>query len=160
MNVLFSILWFTPAYVANAAATLSKFFQSTHPIDAGKNFTDGRRILGDGKTWEGLMIGTLTGFVLGYPVLYFFGLGTMIDALLLSFGALFGDLVGSFVKRRVGLKRGEEAPLLDQLDFVFGAFLLDPPIPSWAITIIFLTPILHRLANITAYLLGVKDEPW
>ena len=25
------------------------------PIDAGKNFTDGRRIFGDNKTWKGLL---------------------------------------------------------------------------------------------------------
>ncbi len=160
MNELFSIIWFTPAYVANAAATLSKFLPKTHPIDGGKYCLDGRRILGNGKTWEGLLLGTTLGFVIGYPVLAFFGLGSWSDAFLLSLGALLGDIVGSFVKRRIGLERGEEAPLLDQLDFVFGAFLLDPPLPSWAILILVLTPILHRLANVTAYLLGVKDEPW
>ena len=160
MNPLTPILWFAPAYIANASATLSKLLPKTTPIDGRKTFIDGRRLLGDGKTVEGFFIGTISGTVFGSLILRYFGLGGFYEAFLLSFGALTGDLIGSFVKRRVGLERGEEAPIIDQIDFIFGAFLLLPPPPEWGIIIIVVTPVLHRLANIIGYLLGVKDEPW
>ena len=40
------------------------------PMDAGKNFTDGRRIFGDNKTWKGfagyLILGTLMTLIWGF----------------------------------------------------------------------------------------------
>jgi len=81
-----------------------------------------------------------------------------------SFGALTGDLVHSFVKRRIGLIEGAPLPVADQLDFVVGAvlfsFLVSPP-PLLTIFIIFvITPPLHLLANFLAYVAGVKKTPW
>ena len=42
-------------------------------------------------------------------------------------GALSGDIVKSFFKRRLGFDRGAMLPIADQLDFVAGA---------WALTLI------------------------
>jgi CDP-2,3-bis-(O-geranylgeranyl)-sn-glycerol synthase len=82
----------------------------------------------------------------------------------LAFGALFGDIVGSFVKRRFGLPRGADVPLLDQWNFVLGALLFSfwfTDITIWMVLIMLLiTPLVHRIANIIGHKLKVKKEPW
>ena len=153
MNWIEPLLWILPAYFSNASATLSKYLPKRHPIDGGRTFLGGR-ILGDGKTWEGFFIGigvgSLVGALLGVPTTGF----------LLSLGSMLGDLFGSFIKRRIGLERGEEAPLLDQVDFLIGAFFLVPPPPDWAVFLTFVTPLIHKGANVVGHLWGVKREPW
>jgi CDP-2,3-bis-(O-geranylgeranyl)-sn-glycerol synthase len=144
-----------PAYIANATPVI---FKGKKPIDFGKNFIDGKRIFGDGKTFEGfisgLFFGTLTGIIMGSPFRGF----------LLSFGALIGDLIGAFIKRRLGIPRGKPAPLLDQLDFIFGALLLSSvfyPIElGIALFIIIITPPIHLISNIFAYLFKLKNYPF
>jgi CDP-2,3-bis-(O-geranylgeranyl)-sn-glycerol synthase len=83
---------------------------------------------------------------------------------LLGLGAMVGDSVGSFFKRRLKLKRGAPAPLLDQLDFLFGAFafamLVTPLRVEWVILFAILTPVFHFAACVIGYFLGVKKEPW
>ncbi len=85
-------------------------------------------------------------------------------AVLLAFGALFGDLCGSFVKRRVGFSRGESFPVLDQLEFVVGALLLASliKVPRWEIVaiLLILTPFIHLGTNFIGYKLGFKSEPY
>jgi len=78
---------------------------------------------------------------------------------------MLGDALGSFIKRRFGLERGEPAPLLDQLSFLLIALLmyqlaygrLDAPIVA---TLIAATPPVHLLANYLAYRLRLKEKPW
>ncbi len=162
-------------YAANAFPPLVK---GKHPIDFGKNFIDGRRLFGDGKTWEGLIAGVIFGTICGsvawafYPVLneiarsYNFSLPliTPEKAFLLAFAALLGDIAGSFIKRRLGLERGAPAPLLDQLDFLFPSLLIACFLIKITLGMIFwsvvLTLIMHRIANIVGYLIRVKREPW
>ncbi len=102
----------------------------------------------------------------------FFPRQTFLSVTLLATGALLGDLVKSFLKRRLGKERGGESWFLaDQYDLVVGSFLLiliiDPPQwLSWNITlpiavwIIVMTPLLHRVVNIIGYYIGVKEVPW
>ena len=124
-----------PAYIANASAVL---VGGGTPIDFGKNWKDGKRILGDGKTWRGLLIGTLVGMIGGFglsvaafyinqidptyiTVSNFLEFPLMIPIVFsICFGALMGDLIESFFKRRVGRKRGEDWIPFDQVDFILG----------------------------------------
>jgi CDP-2,3-bis-(O-geranylgeranyl)-sn-glycerol synthase len=80
---------------------------------------------------------------------------------LLGFGALLGDAIGSFLKRRLGIGRGKPAPILDQLDFIIVALILVSLVVelNWicAVLAIVLTLIIHLLTNSIAYLLGMKD---
>ena len=92
----------------------------------------------------------------------------------LSFGAILGDLCGAFIKRRLGLERGQKAPILDQYDFVIGAFCITALFfPDWVyatyiegwhiaalIFIIVIMFAIHRSVNIIAYKMGLKKEPW
>ena len=63
LNTIFIVLWIMgPAYIANSVAVLTG---GKYPIDQGKTLSDGNRILGDGKTWSGLLGGTLGGVAFG-----------------------------------------------------------------------------------------------
>ena len=173
-----------PAYIANSSAVL---FGHGTPVDFGRKMKDGRRIFGSGKTWYGLLGGTLAGVAFGFGQIlgssiqypnHHWGYGpspnAYIIAVLIPLGALLGDLLGSFIKRRSGLERGESIPFLDIYDLFIGVIILlfvfeffwfydtflDGIRIIALITIIILTPILHRLTNIIGYKLGKKKEPW
>ena len=92
----------------------------------------------------------------------------------LSFGSIFGDALGSFIKRRLNIPKGEKAPILDQYDFVIGAFLF-LAIFQWEwlfdnflkglhiialFTMLGATWFLHRAVNIIGYKMGKKEVPW
>ena len=178
INVLIDAFWLMlPAYLPNNCAVI---FGGGTPLDFGKNFKDGRRILGDGKTFRGTVGGTICGILAGLMLNLaapYFGFPTFASGLSqipvligLSVGAMLGDIVAAFAKRRFGLKRGERFPVLDQLDFVFGAWLLTYFLaPVWfkenftlpvIIAVLIITPVLHRITNIIGYRLGTKREPW
>lgn len=159
-----------PAYIANPTAVV---FGGGTPIDFGKNWRDGRRIFGNGKTFRGLLGGTACGIMTGLIQMQFspaWAPFTLTVIITLSFGALLGDILKSFFKRRLGLERGAKFPLVDQLDFVAGAWVLTYIFsPQWfsdnftfwiIITVILLTPILHRITNILGYIVKLKKEPW
>jgi len=154
---------FLPALVANGSPVL---LREGYPLDFRRNFIDGRRILGDGKTFEGFALGLFFGFYTGiveaivFKNMFFIEIG-----FLSSLGALIGDIIGSFIKRRMGLKRGDKAPLLDQLDFIYGAALfliivgITFDIPSFIIFQV-LVIFLHIVTNRIAYYLKLKPVPW
>ena len=189
MDVLLLIasgLWvMVPALVPNPGAVI---FGGGTPVDFGKEWK-GSRILGDGKTWRGLIGGISFGVLIGclqiagesnYGHLLpgFIGLGPMPTALgavvTLAFGSLLGDMGGAFIKRRLGMVRGQKAPVLDQNDSIVGALLLTLLVfPDWTIrtfvqgdawisllAVIIAVPLLHRSVNIIGYKAGLKKEPW
>ena len=88
----------------------------------------------------------------------------------LSLGAMAGDVVASFFKRRMGTERGAALFLVDQLDFVIGSWALTLLIaPRWfsenftseiIFVVLVVTPILHRATNIIGYKIKAKKEPW
>lgn len=171
IDILRAIWLIFPAYVANASAVL---FKGKTPVDFGMKWR-GRPIFGRGKTWRGLAGGILTGMVVGilmntvYPT-FGEGIESLLILFSLSFGALFGDLIKSFFKRRIGKKRGEKWIIADQIDFLLGSFLICFLINrEWFLEnfkleyIIFLlvfTPLLHLVTNILAYALKLKKVPW
>ena len=177
--ILGAVYFMLPAYVANLSGLA---FGGGTPVDGGKECKDGRRLIGNGVTWKGMqngtIIGTLVGVVLGIIGTFYGDLsaltggiidlhvygsvfGGLILGFLMAFGALLGDAVGSFLKRRIGLERGAPAPIMDQLDFVIGALVLSLLVVqiSWEFFIIIalLSLVLHLGSNTFAYLIGIKD---
>ncbi len=164
-----------PAYVPNPVAALCG---GGMPIDLNKTYSDGRRILGDGKTYRGLVCGVCAGIAAGAAQIWltitygwtFLPQQTGASIVILAFGALLGDMGKSFIKRRLGKDRGASWPVADQYDLVVGAFILIAVFdPSWLLTnitlpilvvILVLTPILHRVVNIIGFQIRVKKEPW
>ncbi len=164
-----------PAYLPNSAAALCG---GGPPIDGGKLLWDGRRVFGEGKTVRGFFCGVFAGICIGLVLIFLQGFAffstipvqSLLSVVLLSTGALLGDLCKSFFKRRLGKERGTKWPLFDMYDLVAGSMLLllvfDPGwLFKWVTPIVFLvilvlTPILHRGINIIGYFTGVKKEPW
>jgi len=181
--VLAGVWLMLPALIPNSAAVL---WGGGKPMDLGKSWR-GKRILGDGKTWRGFFGGALTGMAFGLVQIALseaFGFSNswlfafwpralwIIGAL--AFGAMIGDSVGSFVKRRLGVGRGEKAPILDQYNFVIGAFVMVTIVHNdWIwfhfidgnqiyglVAFLIIVPLLHRGVNIIGYKMGKKDVPW
>jgi CDP-2,3-bis-(O-geranylgeranyl)-sn-glycerol synthase len=99
-------------------------------------------------------------------------LSLAIRIILCSYGAAIGDLIGSFIKRRVNIKSGSFFPIIDELDFALVAilfvsipgilasgFFLIPDIHI-ILFLIILTPSVSIIANTIAWALGLKDVPW
>lgn len=153
--IVTAFLWILPAAIANGVPVL---VGGGKPIDFGKTMKDGKRLLGDGKTlrgfFSGIVIGSLVGIVQGRAEL----------GILLAFGALAGDLVGSFLKRRAGTERGHRVWALDQYDFLIGALLfaaiIEIPELTLLAAILIITPLLHIATNYCAYKLKLKKVPW
>jgi CDP-2,3-bis-(O-geranylgeranyl)-sn-glycerol synthase len=85
---------------------------------------------------------------------------------MIALGALAGDLVHSFVKRRMGKVEGAPLPLADQVDFVIGAILFSalasgsfPPLLTVSLIFVITVP-MHLLTNLIAYILGIKKTPY
>ena len=186
LEVLIRVLWvLTPVYIANAFATLPKGWGPS--MDFGRNWTDGRRVLGSSKTWSGLLFGTIAAapfalleawlILLAPPNLQLvphYGpsvLAAVPVAFLLTGGALIGDAVGSFLKRRLGYGSGARVLGLDQLPFVFvpiGLGLALYPaifVPTFfsveaLLWVLLLTVVLHFLFNWIGFRIGTKKVPW
>ena len=98
---------------ANAAPVLAQLLlgrRGSWPVDGGRCWRDGRRILGGSKTWRGLCAS-----LAGTAALSVWWLGEARTGLLAAALAMAGDLASSFLKRRRGLRSGADAPGLDQL---------------------------------------------
>jgi len=163
-------LWFIfPAYCANAAPVI---FGGGKPMDFGKRFFDGKPFLGSHKTWRGffagLVVGTLVGWVqtiIFEQFLFEYSSQFQYSVILgfaLALGALTGDLVESFVKRRLNRSPGSSLQVADQIDFILGAFLfsipvLPPSLPAVLIILLVTIPI-HFLTNLGAALLHMKNK--
>lgn len=176
LEEILKAIWFIfPAYIANAIPPLickvKKLRENNVPIDFGKQLR-GKAIFGNGKTWNGLILGVLAGTLFGLVQSNIIVEGlpfilpkmTILLAFMLSLGSLIGDMIGSFIKRRLNLKRGAPAPLLDQLDFIFGAFIFAALIIEINLVHLFIlaiiTPAIHLTTNKIAYKIGIKKEPW
>jgi len=156
----YPLLYILPAYVANGAPVL---FGGGKPIDFNKKLA-GKRIFGNHKTIKGVLSALIAGIIIGiieYPFMSYM----LYISVMLSIGAIVGDLVGSFAKRRFNIKEGASVPLLDQYGFfIFAVFFALPlghlPDLYGIIFIILLTGVLHILTNIGANRLRLKAVPW
>ncbi len=83
---------------------------------------------------------------------------------MIALGAVLGDLLGAFVKRRLKMTPGSPFPVLDQLDFVLGGLVLGSfffPMGWTAIlAVVLVTPLIHLGTNFGAYRLGLKKTHW
>jgi CDP-2,3-bis-(O-geranylgeranyl)-sn-glycerol synthase len=149
-----------PAYCANAAPVI---VGGGLPMDFGKNFLDGRRVFGKNKTFRGFFFGLLVGVLVGSVEVMLFGY-PLLFLLLSPLGALLGDLVGAFLKRRLDIPPGGLLPVVDQVDFVVGAIVFTLPLPiisvELAVAMLIITPPIHMLTNFAAYKLKLKSNPW
>jgi CDP-2,3-bis-(O-geranylgeranyl)-sn-glycerol synthase len=160
-GLYWAVNFILPTYAANSAPAI---FGGGKALDLDKVFVDGGRVFGSHKTVRGLTSGLVAGTMIAllegifiHPNLFIFGI-------MASIGALTGDLFGAFLKRRLSLPPGYALPLLDQLDFVFGGLGLVSLFYEIRVDATFLillvTPSVHLLANMIAYIFKTKDVFW
>jgi CDP-2,3-bis-(O-geranylgeranyl)-sn-glycerol synthase len=161
----------TPSFAFKAGAL--RFLEK--PLDFGKKY-QGFPIFGPHKTWRGLILGILVGILVAFFQKLFYENSFFADlsflnyqeinvfflGFLLSFGALIGDSVASFFKRRLEIAPGKSWIPFDQISFVVGAFLLVDPffqIPSsvWFYTLFF-SFFLHIIVNQIGFKLGISKS--
>jgi CDP-2,3-bis-(O-geranylgeranyl)-sn-glycerol synthase len=176
--VLESLYFFLPAYCANMAPVVfARFNPLMQRVDMGYEL-NGRPLFGTSKTWGGLLYAILAGtlvFLLQQTYLheyaFFQGLElfdytemTLWLGVLLGAGAILGDLMASFCKRRIGKESGAPWIPFDQLDFVVGGLLVASLVyfPGWNHTAVLavLTPLFSLGANTIGYLMGLQDVWW
>lgn len=167
------LIFILPAYFANSSPVFFRTGKSKTPMDMKMKFYDSRRVLGEGKTWMGFLVGIAAGTLVGY-LTYVFGLlrlyptleQHLLVAFLLSFGTMVGDAAGSFVKRRLAMAKGKPFYPSDQLSFyIFAVLFMLPFRPeifgmSAFIFLLVVTLIVHTSANVIAYKVGLKKDPW
>lgn len=183
--LLESLYFILPAYVANMGPVI--FGKLKLPFGTPIN----EKLFGSHKTWRGFYAGYVMAFLVlvlqyclaggsnGSDLLGQTGVGEFFQqyqlldyqninlfgyAFLFGIGAIFGDLIKSFFKRRIGIAPGKPWIPFDQLDLVIGALIFLTPfhVLPWQniLTLLIITPILHLLANVFAYKVGIKKVWW
>ncbi len=158
--IIYPIIYIFPAYAANGAPVI---FGGGRPLDLGRKFM-GRRIFGQNKTIRGTASSVIAGVAVGlieYPFLHYM----LPISIAMAFGAVAGDLIGSFAKRQMSLKPGDSVPLLDQYGFFLLALAFAYPLSHQPglygiIFLVILTGVLHVLTNRGAHRLKLKKVPW
>jgi CDP-2,3-bis-(O-geranylgeranyl)-sn-glycerol synthase len=153
-----------PAYLANMAPPFVKYWNGwNRPINRGW--------LGEHKTVVGFAVGVLVAVLATYIQSSFAWPGTLFppsDWLAVGFaqgfGAMGGDVVKSFFKRRRGIAPGRSWIPADQLDFPIGALSL---LWLWVrldwldvIAILGMTFAGGVVVNHMAFRLGIRDTKW
>jgi CDP-2,3-bis-(O-geranylgeranyl)-sn-glycerol synthase len=153
-----------PAYLANMAPPFVRFW-------TGWNRPINQRWLGSHKTVIGAVAGVCVAMVAALLQARIHWSGGVVDyarwpliGLLLGGGAMGGDIVKSFVKRRLGIAPGARWIPADQLDFVIGALALIAPLASlsfWDVTMtLAISFIGDVMVNHLAFKLGIRDTAW
>jgi CDP-archaeol synthase len=152
--VLLSIANGTPVLMKRAFR--DRFSQ---PLDGGARFIDSRRVFGPSKTIRG----ALASIVFTTATAPLLGLEPVIGALTGGM-AVIGDLVSSFLKRRLDFAPSSQAIGLDQIPealcpmlvcaFVLPLSALDVilTVAAFSVGVIVLSPVLHRV--------GIRDRPF
>jgi len=175
------IYFFLPAYLANMSPPLAKKFKILQPlekpVDFGKKFF-GQPLLGNHKTWRGVIFEFLVALVTVFLQRIFFHfdffkkisildyekINIFLFGFLISFGTVFGDLFFAFIKRRLKLKPGAPFLPFDQTNYVIGCFIFLEPflklgILFW-IKLFLITFFLHIIVNYLGYLLKIHEAKW
>ena len=151
-----TIYVYLPAYISNATPVA---LNGGGALDRGRNWIDGKPLFGDHKTLRGTVSGLAAGFLIGLAQRNPF------RGALLSIGAIGGDLIVSFFKRRMNLEPGALLPIADQMGFIIFAVILaafTEQAPGWdqAAGILVATLPIHYLSNLLAWALKLKSDPW
>lgn len=176
-DVVRILYFFLPAYLGNMSpALVTPWFKGLAvPMDGGRTL-GGRRVLGDHKTWRGLLAGIVVGALvfeaqrladragLGRDLaLIDYAAHPVLPGALMGLAAGVGDAVKSFFKRRAGIPPGRPWLFFDQLDFLVASYLFVMVVwtPPLLPTLLCVPVILggHVVVTTLGYWLGLK-EAW
>ena len=165
-SVLELVYLMLPAYCANMAAPFTKFWR-------GWNRPINERLLGSHKTVVGFALGGAIAIGVAFlqsrldpaaiPLLWE-PQSWLAVGIVSGLGALGGDALKSFFKRRVGIAPGGRWIPADQLDFVLGAlaglaFFVDLGLAD-ALAILVFTFVVDVAVNQIAFRAHVRDSAW
>jgi len=129
------------------------------PMDNGHNLRDGRRLFGNTKTWRGLC-----------SAIFFTLLAAILTGIEPLTGVLFGvlamagDLLASFLKRRMGYAESSRTRGLDRVpESLLPTLLLKEPLALSLIDIILIVALfflVEELVSPVLYRLHIRNRPY
>ncbi|MDD5165648.1 MAG: CDP-archaeol synthase [Candidatus Pacebacteria bacterium] len=126
------------------------------PIDMGLTW-NGSPLIGPSRTYLGLLVAFIVG------ALWFY-IGGDTYAFFKTTLAFIGVVGASFIKRRLKIKSGARAYIMDQVDYLFITALIFYvfSLEKWQIllTALLITAIAHPVVCYVAYKLHLKDSPF
>ena len=176
--VVLQSLWLSlPAYIANTVPVLVQRMPILNtPVDFGMQF-GGKPLFGAHKTYRGFFFGIVSAILVVYLQTWLFmsdawaqevslfsyrEFSPVLVGLLLGGGALTGDLVKSFFKRRVGVTSGTSWFPFDQIDYMIGALLflsiIYVPSALHMLVMIVVGLVLTLLSSYVGFFLGMKES--
>ena len=175
MDFIIKIFWlFIPAGVANMSPVLFRWVPfGAGAVDFGKKIKN-KPILGPHKTFRGFLAGIISAILVVYVQTIIYPLTTSLSLInysetnalklgfLLGTGALVGDAIKSFFKRRIGVPPGKPWVPFDQIDWIVGALIAVNLIIKIdyksALAAIILFGLMHPIVNLIGYFLKVKKN--
>jgi len=129
------------------------------PIDFGMTFFDKKSLIGEDKPIAGWIMPFIA--AIGSYLVF----NNLFLMLFICYFSFFGDLIGSFLKRRLGIAEHKPLIIIDQLSFILVAyaavFTFGIRIPfNNLIMLLLLTFILHFSANLILFKLKLKTKPY
>lgn len=173
LTEMLKLLYFLlPAYFADMAPVFFKQTLSSldRPMDYGLKF-GGKDLLGRHKTVRGALVAIIAGMIV-FHLQQVLDINSIIRysdysiflGFLITFGAVFGDISKSFIKRRFGIAPGKSFIPADQIDavvgaIIFSAFMIDYTLFQMTFMIL-ATLILKIITNHAGYYLKIREEKW
>jgi hypothetical protein len=131
----------------------------TLAIDFGSKLPDNHRIFGPSKTWRGIFAAlfatSAAAWLLG---------NSLVTGLLVAAYAIIGDLLSSFIKRRLAMAPSSAAPFLDQVpESFFPAFMMMQVFNleiSSVILLVLIFIIMELAISHVLYVWGIRKRPY
>lgn len=164
LTIINFLAYFSTAWGSNIALNflyiLKKYFPETkkwdYPIDCYFKYR-GERLIGDSVTFLGLLISIILSVALYLAT-------KQIMWAIIPLVVNFGDLLGSFTKRRLHKKNGEYLPLIDHGNYMIllgVVFVLAGYADlGFVLLALLLTYILHPIACYLAFKINLRKNPY
>ncbi len=154
LQIIFETLWFfLPAIIANMAPVFAARYNwlagLNIPLDFGYQWNNGA-LLGSNKTVRGLLVGVIAAAIVGWLQ------GDLLLGAGLGLGALLGDAIKSFLKRRLNIPSGESWKPWDQIDFVLGAIVVSVIFYSLSVTHYLIALVIIGFGSYLVSYVGIK----
>jgi len=174
-------VWYIlPAYLANMAPLIIAMAlgrRFAHPLDLALTL-GGEPVLGAHKTFRGLLAGLVAAVTVACVQAWLYAWPSVRTlsllpydqvnpawwGLLMGVGALCGDALKSFIKRRRRIPPGRPWIPFGQIDFLIGALALTSIVftPPWSVVagILIVMPVIKVLVGHVAYRVGLRPTAW
>ena len=132
---------------------------ANYPLDAGKILNDHYPVFGLSKTWRGVFASVIFTIIAASLLDYGLVFGVMVSVL-----AMTGDLLSSFIKRRLKMQPSRMAPFLDQIpESLFPAlYMMQVLSLAWmdVLFIVMLFIVFELVLSKILYRLGIRQRPY